>query len=331
MRLLTKLLFLIALAGIALAGWMVYYVQQPLDLPETPQDLVLDYGTSLRGVAQQLVNERILSEPWSFILLVRAQGMAGEVKAGNYQVRQGMTPYDLFLMLTSGSTRQSSITFIEGHTFRQMREALNRHESVRHLSIPMTDQEILARVGASETVAEGLFFPDSYYFDHGMSDIDILKRSYQTMQHKLERAWAGRAADLPYRTPYEALIMASIIEKETGRADERTMIARVFLNRLKLGMRLQTDPTVIYGMGEDFDGNLRKKDLLTDTPHNTYTRSGLPPTPIAMPGLAAIEAALHPAMGRELYFVAKGDGSHAFSTSLNEHNRAVVRYQIRKK
>lgn len=330
MRLLTKLLFFIAMAGIAMVGWMVYYVQQPLDLPETPQDLVLEYGTSLRGVAQQLVNEGILSEPWSFILLVRAQGMAGDVKAGNYQVRQGMTPYDVFLMLTNGSTRQSSITFIEGRTFRQMREALNQHESVRHLSIPMTDQEILARIGASESVAEGLFFPDSYYFDHGMSDIDILKRAYQTMQHKLDRAWAGKSAGLPYRTPYEVLIMASIIEKETGRAGERPMIARVFLNRLKLGMRLQTDPTVIYGLGEDFDGNLRKKDLLADTPHNTYTRSGLPPTPIAMPGLAAIEAALHPASSRALYFVGKGDGSHVFSTNLNEHNRAVVRYQLRK-
>jgi UPF0755 protein len=330
MRLLSKLLLLVVLGMLALAGWMVHYMQQPLDLPQSPHDLVLDYGTSLRGIAQQLVQEGVLDEPWSFILLVRAQGMAGEVKAGNYQLQQGMTSYDLFLMLTNGATSQSSITFIEGWNFRQMRGALNRHEDVRHLSIPLTDQEILARIGADENAAEGLFFPDSYYFSRGMSDLEILRRAYQTMQHKLAAAWATRSKGLPYRTPYDALIMASIIEKETGRAGERPLIARVFLNRLKFGMRLQTDPTVIYGLGEQFDGNLRKADLQADTPYNTYTRSGLPPTPIAMPGLAAIEAALHPASGRALYFVGKGDGSHAFSSSLAEHNRAVTRYQLRR-
>jgi UPF0755 protein len=211
-----------------------------------------------------------------------------------------------------------------------VREALNRHEDIRHLSIPMTDEEILRQIGATETVAEGLFFPDSYFFDSGMSDLDILKRAYETMHRKLNAAWEKRAAGLPYRTPYEALIMASIVEKETGRAGERPMIASVFLNRLKLGMRLQTDPTVIYGMGENFDGNLRKRDLQLDGQYNTYTRAGLPPTPIAMPGMAAIEAALHPARSNALYFVGKGDGSHAFSSTLNEHNRAVYRYQLRR-
>lgn len=330
-KLFSRLLWL-ALAGIlALAGWMYLFAHLKIELAEDPHELVLEHGSSLRGIARQLVAEGLLHEPWSFVLLVQAHGLAGDVKAGNYELHKGMTVYDLFQMITQGSTAQRSIIFIEGWTFKQMREALNQHEDIRHLSIPMTDQEILRRIGASETVPEGLFFPDSYFFDRGMSDLEILTRAYQTMQRKLDGAWRGRAADLPYRSSYQALIMASIVEKETGRGDERPMIARVFLNRLKLGMRLQTDPTVIYGLGERFDGNLRRRDLLADTPYNTYTRYGLPPTPIAMPGLAAIEAVLHPANGSALYFVGKGDGSHAFSAALSEHNRAVRRYQLKGK
>lgn len=331
MRFLNKLLMLVLIAIVALAGWVIYFAKQPITLPVASQDLVLKHGSSLRGIAQQMVREGVLAEPWTFMLLVRAQGLAGEIKAGNYELHEGMTNYDLFLMITDGITNQRSITFIEGWTFRQMREALNRHEDIRHLSIPMTDEEILRQIGATERVAEGLFFPDSYFFDSGMSDLDILKRAYETMQRKLAKSWETRAPGLPYRTSYDALIMASIVEKETGRASERPMIASVFLNRLKLGMRLQTDPTVIYGMGENFDGNLRKRDLLSDGEYNTYTRAGLPPTPIAMPGIAAIEAALHPAQSKALYFVGKGDGSHAFSATLNEHNRAVHRYQLGKK
>lgn len=328
MRFLNKLLVLVLIAIVVLAGWVIYFAKQPITLPAASQDLVLKHGSSLRGIVQQMVREDVLAEPWTFMLLVRAQGLAGEIKAGNYELHEGMTNYDLFLMITDGITSQRSITFIEGWTFRQIREALNRHEDIRHLSIPMTDEEILRQIGATERVAEGLFFPDSYFFDSGMSDLDILKRAYETMQRKLAKAWETRAPGLPYRTLYDALIMASIIEKETGRASERPMIASVFLNRLKLGMRLQTDPTVIYGMGENFDGNLRKRDLLSDGEYNTYTRAGLPPTPIAMPGMAAIEAALHPAQSKALYFVGKGDGSHAFSATLNEHNRAVHRYQL---
>ena len=330
MRLLNKFLMLVLLAIIAMAGWVIYFAKQPVNLPTASYDLVLKHGSSLRGIAQQMVREGILAEPWTFIFLIRAQGLAGDIKAGNYELRAGMTNYDLFLMITDGITSQRSIVFIEGWTFAQVREALNRHEDVRHLSMPMTNEEILRQIGATENVAEGLFFPDSYFFDSGMSDLDILKRAYETMQRKLAKAWEGRAPGLPYRTPYEALIMASIVEKETGLASERPMIASVFLNRLRIGMRLQTDPTVIYGLGETFDGNLRKRDLLRDNEYNTYTRSGLPPTPIAMPGMAAIEAALHPAQSKALYFVGKGDGSHAFSSSLNEHNRAVTRYQLRR-
>ncbi|OAJ71518.1 aminodeoxychorismate lyase [Methylobacillus sp. MM3] len=330
MRLLNKFLMLVLLAIIAMAGWVIYFAKQPVNLPTASYDLVLKHGSSLRGIAQQMVREGILAEPWTFIFLIRAQGLAGDIKAGNYELRAGMTNYDLFLMITDGITSQRSIVFIEGWTFAQVREALNRHEDVRHLSMPMTNEEILRQIGATENVAEGLFFPDSYFFDSGMSDLDILKRAYETMQRKLAKAWEGRAPGLPYRTPYEALIMASIVEKETGLASERPMIASVFLNRLRIGMRLQTDPTVIYGLGETFDGNLRKRDLLQDNEYNTYTRSGLPPTPIAMPGMAAIEAALHPAQSKALYFVGKGDGSHAFSSSLHEHNRAVTRYQLRR-
>jgi UPF0755 protein len=330
MRLLLKwLLVLVVAAPVMIAAWMYHYLRQPLDLAEAPQDLVLIHGTSLQGVARQMVREGVLKEPWSFILLVRSLGMAGDIKAGNYELRKGMTPYDLFLMVTNGSISQSSITFIEGWTFKQMREALNAHESVRHMTMPLTDAQIMQQIGANENNPEGLFFPDSYYFSSGMSDLDILKRAYQTMRQKLDSAWQSRDADLPYAKPYEALVMASIIEKETGRGEERPLIARVFLNRLKIGMRLQTDPTVIYGMGEAFDGNLRRRDLLDDTPYNTYTRDGLPPTPIAMPGLASIEAALHPAHSKALYFVGRGDGSHAFSNSLSEHNSAVARYQLR--
>ena len=312
-----------------LAGWMLYFSTQPLQLPTTPHILVLKHGGNLRGISEQLVSEKVLREPWSFMLLVRAAGKAGEIKAANYQLEEGLTAFDLFRMITDGSAMQSRITFIEGWTFQQMRAALNKHETLRHVSLPLTDTEIMQNIGAQENPPEGLFFPDTYHFSAGTSDLDVLKRAYLAMQQKLELAWQGRAAGLPYATPYQALIMASIIEKETGRGNERRLIARVFLNRIKYNMRLQTDPTVIYGLGSQFDGNLRKRDLLSDTPYNTYTRDGLPPTPIAMPGLASIEAALHPVSGNALYFVGRGDGSHAFSTTLSEHNSAVARYQLR--
>jgi len=329
MKLIRNLLLLASLVLLVAGAWLYFYSTTPLEARTTTEDVSLKAGSSLRSVGQQLVQQGVLQEPWSFEILVRLFGKAGDIKAGNYQIAAGTTPYQLLVTLTNGNTTQASITFIEGWTFQQMRVALNAHESVRHMTMAFTDQQILAEVGATEEIAEGLFFPDTYYFTPQSSDKDILKRAYATMQQKLATAWAGRDAGLPYATPYQALIMASIIEKETGRAVERPQIAGVFLNRLRLGMRLQTDPTVIYGVGERFDGNLRKKDLLLDTPYNTYTRAGLPPTPIAMPGLGAIEAALHPMKTRALYFVGKGDGSHAFSSTLAEHNRAVVQYQLR--
>jgi UPF0755 protein len=211
-----------------------------------------------------------------------------------------------------------------------MREKLANNDAVKQTITSLSDREIMQLLGSTYNAPEGLFFPDTFYFNRHTRVLAILKISYDEMQAKLDKAWQNREENLPYKNSYEALIMASIVEKETGKASERPMIAGVFINRMRFGMRLQTDPTVIYGMGLQFNGNIRKKDLLTDTPYNTYTRSGLPPTPIAMPGIAAIEAALHPAKTKALYFVGKGDGSHAFSNDLNEHNRAVVRYQLKK-
>lgn len=330
MRLINRLVFLTLFITLLFVGWMVYFSSTPISLEEEVMEFDIRAGSSLRKVSEQLVNQGALNESLSFMVLVRLMGKAGEVKAGNYLIENGTTPYDLFVTITSGKTTQASITFIEGWTFRQMREVMMKNESIKHITIAYTDEQILENIGASETHPEGLFFPDTYYFSKGMTDQDILKRAYLAMQSRLTEAWEKREAGLPYINPYEALIMASIIEKETGRADERKTIAGVFANRMRIGMRLQTDPTVIYGMGENFGGNIRRKDLQIDTPYNTYTRGGLPPTPIAMPSLASIEAALNPAKTKALYFVGKGDGSHAFSSTLAEHNRAVVKYQLRR-
>ncbi|HSH96690.1 MAG: endolytic transglycosylase MltG [Methylophilaceae bacterium] len=329
MRTINRLLSLAFLSFLLLVAWMIYFAITPISINTETVELDLKAGSSLRSISQQLTEEGLLKEPWSFVLMVRAFGRAGDIKAGNYLIETGTTPYNLFVTLTNGNISQDSMTFIEGWTFAQMRNALNNNESVKHLIMSSTDQEILAELGANQTIPEGLFFPDTYYFSRNTTDKSILKRAYQAMQNKLDAAWQNRDTNLPYRSQYEALIMASIVEKETGKASERPQIAGVFINRLNIGMRLQTDPTVIYGLGDHFDGNLRKQDLLSDTPYNTYTRAGLPPSPIAMPGLASIEAALHPAKTKAIYFVGKGDGSHAFSATLAEHNRAVMQYQIK--
>jgi peptidoglycan lytic transglycosylase G len=331
MRAIKRLFVLMIVSALVLMAWMVYFANTPIKIQSSTLEVNLASGSSLTAVSHQLVQQGVLREPWSFILLVRALGKAGALKAGNYLINNGDTPYDLFVTLTEGNITQASITFIEGWTFAQMRVAMMKNSEIKHVTIAYTDQQILNNIGATETVPEGLFFPDSYYFDRGTTDQEILKRAYKAMQTKLYKAWQGREPGLPYISPYQTLIMASIVEKETGRADERGLIAGVFLNRLRIGMRLQTDPTVIYGLGERFDGNLRKKDLLADTIYNTYTRNGLPPTPIAMPGMASIEAVLHPAKTKALYFVGVGNGSHAFSNSLAEHNKAVAQHQMRPK
>jgi len=324
-----RLITLFVILVLLLAAWIGYFALSPLNIQTESIELTIKPG-SMRSVSQQLVQQGVLDNQWIFEIMARVLGRAGQVKTGNYLVKPGTTPLALMTMLTNGDTSLASITFIEGWTFAQMRAALNANDDIRHMTMAYTDEEILTDIGVPELVPEGLFFPDTYFFNRNSSDREILKRAYQTMQVKLHTAWMNRAPGLPYDTPYKALIMASIVEKETGKASERPQIAGVFLNRLRIGMRLQTDPTVIYGLGQDYDGNLRKKDLLADTPYNTYTRSGLPPTPIAMPSLAAIEAALHPAKTQSIYFVGKGDGSHAFSSTLAEHNRAVVKYQLRR-
>lgn len=325
-----KFFFAAFLLAAVVGGWLAYFASQPLDLPASPFEFELRQGTTLKGVSRQLWGAQVLSDPWTFALLGRLLGMQGQVKAGNYELERGLTAFGLLVKITRGDVTQEGITFIEGWNFRQMRTAMDAQPNLRHDSQGMSEAEILAAIGAGESQAEGLFLPDTYYVSKGSSDLALLKRAYQGMKKRLASAWENRDPAVPYTDPYQALIMASIVEKETGKASERPMIAGVFLNRLRIGMRLQTDPTVIYGLGERFDGNLHKIDLLTDTPYNTYTRAGLPPTPIAMPGKEAIEAALHPEQTKALYFVAKGGGEHYFSNTLAEHNAAVARYQLRR-
>jgi len=312
--------------GMSAAGWELYFANTPVHLPQSPYEFTLKYGSSLRTIARQFSAEGLIPEPWSFIVLAKTLGKEGDIKAGNYQLDREITPFQLVQKITRGDVSQSEIVFIEGWNFSQMRKALDEHPAIKHDTTGLSDREILNRLGAQEDSTEGLFFPDTYYFSNGMSDLSVLKRANQIMGQRLADAWRERGPNLPYSTPYEALIMASIVEKETGRSVERPMIAAVFINRLRIGMRLQTDPTVIYGLGETFDGNLHKRDLTTDNAYNTYTRSGLPPGPIAMPGWASIHAALHPGSTSALYFVSRGDGTHQFSRDLAEHNQAVARY-----
>jgi UPF0755 protein len=262
-----------------------------------------------------------------FWLLGRILGKGARLKAGIYTLDRPLSPLELYGKIERGEVTQAAVQFIEGWNIREVRAALAAQPLLRQDSRSLSDRELLNAIGAEEAHPEGIFFPDTYLFAPHVSDLDVLRRAYWLQRDKLMQAWEGRSPGLPYKTPYEVLIMASIIEKETGARFERPTIAAVFVNRLRIGMRLQTDPTVIYGMGERFDGNLRRADLQRDTPYNTYTRSGLPPTPIAMPSEAAIIAALNPEPTDVLYFVSRNDGTHVFSRNLNEHNRAVNRYQ----
>lgn len=327
-----KLIKKTVLAGVFLTlvfgVWLFMYAKAPLNLMPVAQEISIKPKSGLKSIADQLVTQRVIPHAWPFVILAKVLRKESYLQAGDYTLNKNINPYQLLLSLHHGKALQGSITFIEGKTFKQMREKLAKNDAVKTSIQDLSDAEVMRVVGKGERHAEGLFFPDTFYFNRNTADIVLLKRSYESMQSKLASAWTNRAPDLPYKNSYEALIMASIVEKETGKASERKMIAGVFLNRLRIGMRLQTDPAVIYGMGDQYDGNIRRKDLTTDTPYNTYTRSGLPPTPIAMPGLASIEAALHPEKTKALYFVGKGDGSHAFSNSLAEHNRAVVKYQL---
>ncbi len=312
--------------GAAALLWHVY--QRPLPIRDERVEINVPAGASARAIARALREQGVDVNTELFVLAVRFTEATQSLRAGRYEILRGMRLADVIERLRRGETLKEKLTIVEGWTFREMRTAVAAHPQLRRDSEKLTDAQVLAAVGGNEPHPEGLFAPDTYVFEAGSSDLDVLRQAYRAQRTRLARAWDQRSADLPLKTPYEALILASIVEKETGRPAERGRIAGVFINRLRIGMLLQTDPTVIYGLGNKFDGNLRKRDLTTDTPYNTYTRGGLPPTPIALPGQASIDATLKPDPTRALYFVARGDGTSQFSESLAEHNRAVVKYQL---
>jgi UPF0755 protein len=324
---LLKLFALAFTCVFAPAAWLAWFALTPVDLAASSVDFTITRGSGLRNATRQIIDAGIVMPAWPFNLLGRLAAKETAIKAGSYQVNAGVTPWQLMRKITQGDFAQSEIVFIEGWTFRQMRAALDVHAAVRHDSTGLADADLMRRLGADTLAPEGQFFPDTYLFGKGESDLAILARAHRAMEKQLQFAWQQRDPDTPLASPYEALILASIVEKETGQASERRLIAGVFTNRLRAGMKLQTDPSVIYGLGEKFDGNLRKRDLMRDHPFNTYVREGLPPHPIAMPGQASLVAALNPARTDALYFVARGDGTSQFSRSLEDHNRAVAKYQ----
>ncbi len=327
-RWLKRAAWLSALLVAAFGAWLVGFGGSDLPL-NAPLQFSLKHGSSLRSSVRQMQAAGAIHSPWQFELFARIRGDAARVQAGNYEIRDQLTPFALLDMITSGARGQDQITIVDGWTFSQVRALIDEHPALRHDTRGATEADLVARLGIPHPSAEGWLFPDTYYFVNGASDLELMRRAYRAMQTQLDSLWQARAEGLRLNNSYEALILASIVEKETGQPAERPLIAAVFLNRLKFGMRLQTDPTVIYGLGAQFDGNLRKRDLLADSPYNTYVREGLPPTPIAMPGLAALTATLNPATSKALYFVARGDGASYFSNTLAEHERAVTKYQRR--
>jgi UPF0755 protein len=329
-----KLFGLLVLASSFVAGWMLMSYQQFVDTPMALQNgatvlLQVNPGSSVRTVARTLQQQGLVEDNRYFVWMARLRGQAASIQAGEYQIEAGMSPSQLLTDMVAGKVRQYSLTLVEGWSFRQVMAQIDASPYLQHRLKEMAAEEIMAQLGHQGEHPEGRFFPDTYYFPRGLSDVEFLQRAYQAMAKRLELEWSLRAEGLPLKSPYEALILASIVEKETGQPSERGEIAGLFIRRLRKGMRLQTDPTVIYGMGLEYHGNIRKRDLLQDTPYNTYTRGGLPPTPIAMPSGDALHAALHPAAGDSLYFVARGDGTHHFSSSLKEHDCAVDKYQKR--
>lgn len=328
MPLLKKVFVLTIVLAMVFASLIIYWAKRPI----IPQDqfaisFSIKAGSGVKAAAQQIADAGVPINPRLFALLARISGKSAKMKAGSYELKPGTTPSQLISQLVRGEFAQESISIIEGWTFKQMREAINAHPALKHDTAQMSDRELLALITRDYKDPEGLFFPDTYMFATGASDLQIYRQAFAVMMRHLNEAWAARNPSVPYKTPYEALIMASIVEKETGQASERSMVAAVFVNRLRLGMLLQTDPTVIYGMGEKYKGKIHKSDLETDTPYNTYIRRGLPPTPIALPSAAALTATLNPATSNVLYFVARKDGSSEFSSNLSDHNRAVNKYQ----
>jgi len=316
-----------ALGALGAGAWGLWWVNRPLDLAAPNVDLSVEPGTTPRGVAEAVAAAGTRVQPQLLYAWFRFSGQDRQIRAGSYELERGVTPRTLLNMLVRGEEATRSLVLVEGWNFRQVRAALAKAEQLKPETVGEDDAALMARLGKPGVHPEGRFFPDTYTYSKGSTDFAVLQRAMRAMDKKLEAAWAARASDLPLKTSDELLILASIVEKETGQAKDRPEVAAVFINRLRIGMPLQTDPTVIYGMGTAYEGNLRKKDLQTDTPWNTYTRGGLPPTPISMPGKAALLATIQPAQSKSLYFVSRGDGSSQFSTTLDDHNRAVNRYQ----
>ena len=320
---------MLLLAGSAIG--LYWWAHRPLSVAATAQpiEVTVAPGSSVRAIGAQFGAAGIPLNPSLLMIVARVEGRATRLQAGTYAIDASLTPDTLLDKLERGDVVRVQLVVPEGWTFTQMRNLVASSADIKQTVRGMTDAQLMQAIGAMQTSPEGMFFPDTYVFARGTTDLELYKRAYKSLQKRLDDGWSARAPDLPFATPYEALTLASIVEKETGRADDRPQIAAVFINRLRRGMLLQTDPTVIYGMGDRFDGNLRKADLSADTPYNTYVRAGLPPTPIALVGSAALAAVLNPPRSEALYFVARGDGTSEFSGSLTEHNRAVDRYQRR--
>ncbi|HYE34765.1 endolytic transglycosylase MltG [Methylocaldum sp.] len=328
-----RLIGIVVIAISFLIGWLWMDYQETLDRPlglQSPAYFEIAKGDSLARIAAELQAQGIVTKPMWFRFRAYVDGSARRLKYGEYEIPPKTTLRELLAMFVAGKVRQYPVTLVEGWTFGQILTALAQYPPLEKLAADKTPEVIMQLIGAPGEHPEGRFYPDTYFVTKGTPDVEVLKRAYRKMQAVLNDEWSNRADGIPYVTPYESLIMASIVEKETARADERPLVAGVFTRRLAKGMLLQTDPTVIYGLGDQFNGDIRKEDLLRDTPYNTYIRPGLPPTPIAMPGLDSIHAALHPDTGGSLYFVARGDGTHVFSNNLEEHQRAVELFQKRR-
>ena len=327
MALFKKLIVTGVIVSVAAVGGFSWWAKAPITTSEPVIPFAVAPGSAAGSVATQMAKAGVPVNPFLFAILARATGKSGRIKAGSYELKPNTSPRGLLNQLVRGEFAQESVTIIEGWTFRQMRQTLATAPNLNHDTANLSDEELLGKIAPQYKSPEGLFFPDTYLFAKGSSELAIFKHAHQAMMERLNAAWEKRNPNLPYASPYEALIMASIVEKETGQKNERPMIAGVFVNRLKAGMLLQTDPAVIYGMGQKYEGKIHKKDLETDTPYNTYTRAGLPPTPIALPGVQSLQAALTPAKTEALYFVARRDGTSKFSDNLTEHNKAVNQYQ----
>ena len=326
------LITLLVAVAVVVGGWksLQSYLDTPLNIDQ-PEIVLVEPGSSFRKVGNELANRGLLEKPDWLAFFIRIQKVGHMLKAGEYQLQPGVTPRSLVVQLIEGKSVAYNFTIIEGSTFKELRASLKDNQQIKQTLADYSDSQIMNLLGLKDKHPEGMFLADTYQFQRGMSDLDLLRRANQLLKDELEKAWQNKAEKLPYKSSYEALIMASIVEKETGLSSERPEIAGVFVRRMYKGMRLQTDPTVIYGMGDNYKGNIRRKDLRQPTPYNTYTIDGLPPTPIALVGREAIHAALHPNDGKALYFVAKGDGSHQFSATLQQHNAAVRKYQLKRR